>query len=331
MSAVHSIAEEKIISCRSDEEKTVNEGGDEGYAIGEELPSLLLRPCPISERIIVPESFGEVKSEGGSPAFSRGTPRLTPPLTAGTTVNRSSVPPNPADLFQQPPFPVRRRLRIYPARNHTSKWVTREIAALDFLTGVRMKNEPAIRARSGGMSADTSELAFPGCAEGTSRWSKDQHGEGTSTGDGNTFGDNRTSGGDGGKSSRNGAVSQGDDDSDSDGGWLDQPLPSTAGGDTSSGRFRATPTGRNSGAGGRMSGAESPAPARRLRGREAAHIRVPSSFRHRMHSFPGHSAAVVRQWEQGLTQQASTPIVRGCLLLQSGFGFDTKWACLLVF
>ncbi|CAN0321981.1 unnamed protein product, partial [Scytosiphon promiscuus] len=46
------------------------------------------------------------------------------------------------------PTPVpanKRRLRIYPSgRNRTSKWVTREIAALDFLTGLRMRNEAAI-------------------------------------------------------------------------------------------------------------------------------------------------------------------------------------------
>ncbi|CAM9445619.1 unnamed protein product, partial [Sphacelaria rigidula] len=121
-----------------------------------------------------------------------------------------------------------------------------------------------------------------------------------------------------------------DDSDSSEGGWLDQPLPSSSNNnnnnnnnnDTASvglpgnATWRGAVAGRGSGinapvgvaagagAGGRgMSGAASPAPARRLRGREVAHVRVPTTLRHRMQRLPGHGAAVVRQWEQGLTKQ----------------------------
>eukprot|EP00903_Cladosiphon_okamuranus_P014893 g13791.t1 len=268
--------------------------------------------------------------------------------------------------------PNRRRLRIYPTgRNRTNKWVTREIAALDFLTGLRMRNEAAILAQGtsggggGGMGGGGGDGASAGDAEISSL-----PGSSSGGGGGRTAGDHKSGGvwgwdvrkasdgggsessgveaaargvspgaGEGGKigaggeakvkdaGGRNTATGGGggngvnsidddDEDTDSETGWLDQPLPSSdrgggdygANGNRSAQQLRGTPArrGTESSVGvGRVSGAGvgSPAPARRLRGREAAHVRLPSTFRHRMQSLPGHSAAVVRQWEQGLTRQ----------------------------
>lgn len=95
-----------------------------------------------------------------------------------------------------------------------------------------------------------------------------------------------------------------DDDSDSEGGWLDQPLPhGVPVGHGVTAPRRESPTAANWGGGIAGAGAGSPAPARRLRGQKASHVRVPLTFRHRMRRLPGHGAAVVRQWEQGLTKQ----------------------------
>ena len=257
-----------------------------------------------------------------------------------TTTTDSITTAGSTDLLQQPPFPARRRLRIYPAGNRTNKWVTREIAALEFLTGVRMRNESAIRARAtssvsisgsgagaGGLQlVDDAEFSLTtGGGENSWRWPQQQQ-QGIGEGEavvgslapgGVSVGAAEDYGGVGGGDGGGGADDQQNDDSDSDNGWLDQPLPSLAegvgiGGGSGSGmptqKSRGAPVRRNSGLGRRMTGAGSPAPARRLRGREAAHIRVPATFRHRLQSFSGHSAAVVRQWEQGLTQQVSLSI-----------------------
>lgn len=96
--------------------------------------------------------FSETKSAESSPILSRRSkqrssmPALIPTTT--THLNRTGEAHN----LQHPPLPVPprlpagRRLRVYPS-NRTGKWVTREIAALDFLTGVRMRNEASIRAQ----------------------------------------------------------------------------------------------------------------------------------------------------------------------------------------
>ncbi|CAN0279379.1 unnamed protein product [Ectocarpus sp. 6 AP-2014] len=262
----------------------------------------------------------------------------------------------------------KRRLRIYPTgRNRNSKWVTREIAALDFLTGLKMRNEAAILAQGAsggggggdfGVSADdetSPSLLDSGSGVGTSGdssrrggggWGWDMQKEKSSDDDNNNHdeaaaevargaypaaeGRGGTTGAGGeakeekgveGRSSTptGGGVTFADnennnnsDDSDSDNGWLDQPLPSTGRGGASSGhvsarRLRGANTGHGGmgasagigGGGARVSGAG----FRRLRGREAAHVRLPANFRHSMQVLPGHSAAVVRQWEQGLTRQ----------------------------
>ncbi|CAM9215945.1 unnamed protein product [Phaeothamnion confervicola] len=73
---------------------------------------------------------------------------------------------------------------------------------------------------------------------------------------------------------------------------------------------QADADGRGGGAGGATAAAatpigSSPAPGRRLPGASATLVRVPAAFRHRMSRLPGHHAAVVRQWEEGLTRQRS--------------------------
>lgn len=259
-------------------------------------------------------------SRSSSPLLSNTVPPATAVRRSGVlggfelgdndsnSTKKASISVPPVDVLQNlPQLPARRRLRIYPAGNRTSKWVTREIAALDFLTGVRMRNETAIRERgtnggTGGDSRPTDESHFSlpkggghsaymeGAADAGHKAGIDRSGMGGSNDAANL-----------------------DDDSDSDGGWLDQPLPSASnrsgggGGGANSGRSAQLSGGMaargSSNIGGRISGVGSPVPSRRLRGREAAHIRVPTTFRHRMQSFPGPSAAVVRQWEQGLTKQ----------------------------
>ncbi|CAN0321720.1 unnamed protein product [Ectocarpus sp. 12 AP-2014] len=264
----------------------------------------------------------------------------------------------------------KRRLRIYPTgRNRNSKWVTREIAALDFLTGLKMRNEAAILAQgtSGGgggggddfgTSADdesSPSLLDSGSGVGASGdssrrggggWGWDMQKEKNSDDDNNNHGEAAAevargaypaaegragatgAGGEakeakgtegrsstptgGGVTFADNETTNNSDDSDSDNGWLDQPLPSNGRGGASSGhvsahRLRVATTGRGGtgasagigGGGARVSGAG----FRRLRGREAAHVRLPANFRHSMQVLPGHSAAVVRQWEQGLTRQ----------------------------
>lgn len=264
------------------------------------------------------------------------------------------------------PMPAnKRRLRIYPTgRNRTSKWVTREIAALDFLTGLRMRNEAAILAQgtnggggSFGISAgdESSPSLFDsgsgvGASGGSSHrgggWGWDMQKEKSGDDENNNHGEAAaevargaypaaegragTTGADGeakeakgveGRSNvpTGGGVTFADnvnntnsDDSDSDNGWLDQPLPSTGRGGASSGhvsahRLRGATTGHGgTGASAGIGGGGARVPGagfRRLRGREAAHVRLPANFRHSMQVLPGHSSAVVRQWEQGLTQQ----------------------------
>lgn len=212
----------------------------------------------------------------------------------------------PGDLLQQP-FPARRRLRIYPTSNRASKGVTREIAALEFLTGIRMRNEDIIRARDcgggggsgngGGVSASVGGDDFPagGFRTGESWGSRDQRpwkGERGSSGAA-TEGNVREKF----SLARPGElVEEKDDDSDSDGGWLDQP---SDGGKSA----RLTEVSTRVRTPSSSTGRWIPPPARRLRGREALHVRIPPTFRHHMQSLPGHGAAVVRQWEQGLTQQ----------------------------
>ncbi|CAB1097072.1 unnamed protein product [Ectocarpus sp. CCAP 1310/34] len=264
----------------------------------------------------------------------------------------------------------KRRLRIYPTgRNRNSKWVTREIAALDFLTGLKMRNEAAILAQgtSGGGGGGGGEFGTSADDEsspplldsgsgvgalgdrsrrGGGGWGWDMQNEKSSDDDNNNHGEAAAEVARGAypaAESRAGATGAGgeakeakdiegrsstptaggvtfagnetknnSDDSDSDNGWLDQPLPSTGRGGASSGhvsahRLRVATTGRGGtgtsdgigGGGARVSGAG----FRRLRGREAAHVRLPANFRHSMQVLPGHSAAVVRQWEQGLTRQ----------------------------
>lgn len=319
--------EEKETACRAGEEKTVAEDGQEGYASGDGL--LPLRPISTrnEDGSRIQQTATESKSAENSPSMSRRRSRL-PSTAAGSTT--ATAPDhhgsNPADSLQQPPFPARRRLRIYPAGNRTNKWVTRELAALDFLTGIRMRNEAAIRARGangnrGGVSTEDADFSSSGGrASDNNRlnWPQ-QHDGGGAEAFPEGLAPNAGAGGALNSSDRasgnTAAVPQGDD-SDSDGGWLDQPLPSASGVDSggggggghSSALLRGTPGRGGPGAGvagtsGRISSMGSPAPARRLRGREAAHVRVPASFRHCMQSLPGHSAAVVRQWEQRLTQQ----------------------------
>lgn len=274
------------------------------------------------------------------------------------------------------PVPAnKRRLRIYPSGrdNRTSKWVTREIAALDFLTGLRMRNEAAIVAAGGrgggmggeGMSAEEADALFlPGGggrvgsggdgSGGGTVWGWDlqrgnvgggaEHGRtqeeeeeaAAKTGAGGFGGEAKVSDAAGGVAGSAPAHNNVDSDDDSENGWLDQPLPSGGELDGSGNSSRpthqlrtaATAIGRGGGARGAAAGIGSqggparvvsgaaggggPAPARRLRGREAAHVRVPATLRHSFRSLPGHSAAVVRQWEQGLTRQVR-PV--GCALM----------------
>lgn len=320
--------EKKEAVYRGGEEKTVTEDGQEGYASGDGV----LRLLPTSTRnkrstrtSTTQRVATEFKSAENSPIMSRRESRLPSTGTGTTTATTfDNHGGNPADNVQQPPFPARRRLRIYRAGNRTNKWVTRELAALDFLTGIRMRNETAIRARGangarGGMSTEDDNLLSSGggrAPDDRSNWPQQLDVEGASpeglTTNAGAGGAQNSSGRAGG----NTVAVPHDDDTDSEGGWLDQPLPSAAGGGSGGGgggggnstRLRGTPGRGGSvagvvGTGGRISSMGSPAPARRLRGREAAHVRVPASFRHCMMSLPGHSAAVVRQWEQGLTQQ----------------------------
>ena len=295
--------------------------------------------------------------------------------------------------------PNRRRLRIYPTgRNRTNKWVTREIAALDFLTGLRMRNEAAILAQGtsgggvgGGIGiggggdvsvgdADSSSLlgnsgggGAAGDNKGGGGWgwdvrkgsdgggSENSYGEAAARGGVSPAGDGGRNGGSGGeaivKDSVGRSIATGggggggggnidNDDTDSENGWLDQPLPSSDRGGVDSGgngnrsaqQLRGASS-RSSVGIGRVSGAGvgGPAPARRLRGREAAHVRLPPTFRHSMQSLPGHSAAVVRQWEQGLTRQVhafacmkATEVSRIRNLWYSVCKGDLYYACQLV-
>lgn len=252
--------------------------------------------------------------------------------TLSSPARRASRVPSPAsstaDLLH-PTFPPRRRLRIYPGGNHTSKWVTREIAALEFLTGVRMRNEPAIRARGGSSGGgdgsvsarEDADLLLPRAGKTRSRREQQQQG-GSDWGSPEGDVTNAGIGGDAGRAAAGDFAHRGgdeagvvggtaindpdaNDDSDSDGGWLDQPTDGGVDGGRPV-RLSGTPSrGSTGGAAGMISGVGSPAPARRLRGREAAHVRVPPTFRHSMQSVAGHNAAVVRQWEQRLTRQAS--------------------------
>lgn len=302
------------------------------------------------------------------PPPTRGTPSQRLPRTSSSSpVATSTTAASAAILLRDqqdqraaapgPIPPSRRRLRIYPTgRNRNNKWVTREIAALDFLTGLRMRNEAAILAHGargvgvggvgGGGGGDDEDVSADdgnassaaggrggggGTAQETgSVWgremrkgsggggSENSNGEAAGVGaagaeaKGKRFGDRSSAAGGGG----GGNNEEDNDDTDSENGWLDQPLPSSdrRDGTGSGGRpaargmpVRGGAVASSSAAAGRVSGAVGgPAPARRLRGREAAHVRLPASFRHRMHSLPGHSAAVVRQWEQGLTRQVKT-------------------------
>lgn len=260
---------------------------------------------------------GEVKAEEIRKTqvsiFRPGPPLPSPPQEqqdhAVSEVGSGWRQPKSGDLLQ-PLFPARRRLRIYPTSNRASKWVTREIAALEFLTGIRMRNEDAIRARDCGggggsgnggvVSASVGGDDFPVGGFGTQEsWdSRDQRpwkgvrgsSGAASEGDMSCVGEKFSL-------ARPGElIQEEDDDSDSDGGWLDQPSDRGK-----SARLPGVSTRVNTPSS--STGRWMPPPARRLRGREALHVRIPPTFRHHMQSLPGHGAAVVRQWEQGLTQQ----------------------------
>ncbi|CAM9412182.1 unnamed protein product [Ectocarpus fasciculatus] len=305
------------------------------------------------------------RNEAASPVTATASAAAAAAAAAAATTAAAKLLKQHQEQRAPGPMPAnKRRLRIYPTgRNRTSKWVTREIAALDFLTGLRMRNEAAILAQgtngggggSFGISADdetSPSLLDSGSGVGVSGdgshrgggWGWDMQKEKSSDDDDNNHGEAGVAevargasypavegragktGADGeakeakgieGRSPAGGGVTFADnnndsDDSDSDNGWLDQPLPSTGRGGASSGhvsahRLRGATTDRGGtgasagigGGGARVSGAG----FRRLRGREAAHVRLPANFRHSMQALPGHSAAVVRQWEQGLTRQ----------------------------
>lgn len=300
----------------SGEEITPTEKSEEGDQSGSiTLPYPKWQPVDVSSENGREPFAGEVKAEEARKT-QVSTFRPVPPLPslpqeqqdhatleAGSGWRQSK----PGDLLQQS-FPPRRRLRIYPTSNRASKWVTREIAALEFLTGIRMRNEDAIRARDcggggggsgsgGGVSALVGGDDFPvgGFRTEESWGSRDQRswkgerGSPRAASEGNVrekF-----------SLARPGElVEEEDDDSDSDGGWLDQPSD----GGKSARLTRVSTRVRTPSP---STGRWIPPPARRLRGREALHVRIPPTFRHHMQSLPGHGAAVVRQWEQGLTQQ----------------------------
>ncbi|CBJ33744.1 expressed unknown protein [Ectocarpus siliculosus] len=320
------------------------------HCIGAPLPSLSLSSPPR-------------RNEAASPVAATASAAAAAEAAAATLLKQHQEQRAPGLMPAN-----KRRLRIYPTgRNRNSKWVTREIAALDFLTGLKMRNEAAILAQgtSGGggggdfgVSADdesSPSLLDSGSGVGTSRdssrrggggWGWDMQKEKSSDDDNNNNdeaaaevargaypaaegrGGTTGAGGEakedkdiegrrstptgGGVTFADNENKNNSDDSDSDNGWLDQPLPSTGRGGASSGhvsarRLRGATTGHGGmgasagigGGGARVSGAG----FRRLRGREAAHVRLPANFRHSMQVLPGHSAAVVRQWEQGLTRQ----------------------------
>ncbi|CAM9972219.1 unnamed protein product, partial [Ascophyllum nodosum] len=284
------------------EETTPTEGGDAGHQ-SSSIVTLSPRWKPQDSADSLPEAAAyEVKAEddakGVQLSTSHQAPRSPLPLEqdheheqAASGAGGSWRQPRPTDLLQ-PSFPARRRLRIYPTGNRTSKWVTREIAALQFLTGIRMRNEADIRARDGGgISASIGEDLFhassgaraAGLGRGRLRV-------------GFTPGGGEFAVPEGGRAP--------EEDSDSDEGWLDQPSAGAGGGDEGARLTGATKRVNTAVAGRWMPGLGSPAaPARRLRGREALHVRIPPTFRHHMQSLLGHGAAVVRQWEQELTQQ----------------------------
>lgn len=264
-------------------------------------------------------ALGEAKSAESSPIISRRKNRASRArIRSSGNINHSGDGRSTDDL-EHPTLPPRRRLRIYRAGNRTNKWVTREIAALEFLTGVRMRNEEAIRERAlhGGNGDEDTFFGGSGLGYNSSWFSPEQYGdsetllEGTPAATPN--GMVQTPGQDKSMAAAVSITSPGvaDDDSDSDGGWLDQPHPRGSGrtGVGNAATWRGQSSSTRSVVPGvaaihsRISGGGSPAPARRLRGREAAHVRVPTMFRNHMHKLPGHGAAVVRQWEQGLTQQ----------------------------
>lgn len=129
---------------------------------------------------------GETKSAESSPSLSR-RPKRTSVLSgkgraSTTTLYIKTEHDNDAateiaeaeahNLPQPPPALLSARRgntrgkRIYQAGNRTNKWVTREIAALDFLTGVPMRNEAAVRARATNGTARGGGLAgmLMGCS-----------------------------------------------------------------------------------------------------------------------------------------------------------------------
>lgn len=145
------VAEEKIPLGRHEVEGSNFSSNSTGSLSG--VPTadpLWRRPGSIRGGALTTSS--ETKSAESSPFLSRRSKHRSsmPTLltTTTTNINRTSEahnlqhPPVPAP----PRLPAGRRLRVYPS-NRTGKWVTREIAALDFLTGVRMRNEASIRAQ----------------------------------------------------------------------------------------------------------------------------------------------------------------------------------------
>ncbi|CAM9317546.1 unnamed protein product, partial [Discosporangium mesarthrocarpum] len=214
------------------------------------------------------------------------------------------------------PILAKRRQRIFTI-GRTTKWVTREMAALDFLMDIPMRNEQAIRLQASRLAlgvAGNGDLGGGGedrTGNRTPESLTDEEGLSESE-----LLLNRIKGEGPMEHPAKARPHRASNDSNSDSDVLDQPV---------AGKMEAV------GRGGRVrhrgGGINSPAPGRRLQGRSAVHVRVPANIRHRQDRMPGPDAAEVRQWEQRLTQQER--LLEGRLFLSCSKGYPVSIATVL--